>query len=80
MEAFAESFYLAMGVNPEAMHRISAMASAVLTGLPHAGVIFSFFALAKLNHNNAFKHAFMAITLPILIALIVSLIMGITMY
>ena len=40
MEAFAES-YLAMGVNPEAMHRISTIASAVFSALPHSGSILS---------------------------------------
>ena len=48
MEAFAQT-YLDMGVNPDAMHRISAIASSVLTGLPHAGAILSLFALAGLN-------------------------------
>lgn len=79
MEAFAQS-YLDMGVNPDAMHRISAIASSVLTGLPHAGAILSLFALAGLNHKNSFKYAFISMTLPIFFALIVALIMGITFY
>ncbi|MDW0117233.1 GntP family permease [Sporosarcina thermotolerans] len=79
MEAFAQS-YLDMGVNPDAMHRISAIASSVLTGLPHAGAVLSLFALAGLNHKNSFKYAFISMTLPIFFALIVALIMGITLY
>ena len=79
MEAFAQT-YLDMGVNPDAMHRISAIASSVLTGLPHSGAILSLFALAGLNHKNSFKYAFISMTLPIFFALIVALIMGITFY
>lgn len=79
MEAFSQA-YLAMGVNPEAMHRISAIASSVFTGLPHAGAILSLFALTGLTHKNAFKYSFMSMTLPILFALIVALILGITIY
>lgn len=79
MEAFAQT-YLDMGVNPEAMHRISAIASSVLTGLPHAGAILSLFALAGLNHKNSFKYAFISMTMPILFALIVALVIGILFY
>ena len=79
MEAFAES-YLAMGVNPDAMHRISAIASAVFSGLPHSGSILSTFALTGLTHKNAFKYAFLVMTLPNLFALFAALIVGILFY
>ncbi len=79
MEAFAKS-YLAMGVNPEAMHRISAIASAVFTGLPHAGAILSLFALTGLTHKNSFRYSFMIMTIPNLLALIVALVLGIIIY
>lgn len=79
MEAFAQS-YLAMGVNPDAMHRISAIASAVFTGLPHSGAVLSLFALTGLTHKNAFKYCFIIMTVPNLLALIAALIVGITMY
>ncbi|MFJ5792482.1 GntP family permease [Lysinibacillus sp. NPDC093197] len=79
MEAFAQS-YLAMGVNPEAMHRISAIASAVFTGLPHSGAILSTFALTGLTHEKAFKYSFLSMTLPNLLALIAALIVGVLFY
>lgn len=79
MEAFAED-YLAMGVNPDAMHRISAIASAVLTGLPHAGAILTLFSLTGLTHKNGFKYAFIIMTIPNLLALIAALIVGISFY
>lgn len=79
MEAFSSS-YLAMGVNPEAMHRISAIASAVLTDLPHSGAILSLFALTGLTHKNGFKYAFIIMTVPNLLALIAALLLGISFY
>lgn len=79
MEAFADS-YLAMGVNPDAMHRISAIASAVFTGLPHSGAVLSLFALTGLTHKNGFKYAFIIMTVPNLLALIAALIIGIYFY
>lgn len=79
MEAFADS-YLAMGVNPDAMHRISAIASAVFTGLPHSGAVLSLFALTGLTHKNGFKYAFIIMTVPNLLALIAALLLGIFLY
>lgn len=79
MEAFADS-YLAMGVNPDAMHRISAIASAVFTGLPHSGAVLSLFALTGLTHKNGFKYAFIIMTVPNLLALIAALMIGIFFY
>ena len=79
MEAFAQS-YLAMGVNPDAMHRISAIASAVFSGLPHSGAVLSLFALTGLTHKNGFKYAFIIMTVPNLLALIAALFIGIFFY
>ncbi|RHW38359.1 GntP family permease [Lysinibacillus yapensis] len=79
MEAFAQS-YLAMGVDPDAMHRISAIASAVWTGLPHSGAILSLFALTGLTHKTGFKYAFIIMTVPNLLALIAALIIGVSFY
>lgn len=79
MEAFAET-YLAIGVNPEAMHRISAIASAVLTAMPHSGSILSTFVITGLTHEKAFKYSFLTMTLPTLAALLAALVVGILFY
>lgn len=79
MEAFADQ-YMAIGVNPDAMHRVSTTASGVLTALPHSGTILSTFSLTGLTHENAYKYSFLSVTLPNLSALIVALIMGIFFY
>lgn len=79
MEAFAKS-YLAMGINPEAIHRVSAIASSVLTVMPHTGVVLTFFALTGLNHKNGFKYQFVAMTGANLLALIAVIIAAILIY
>lgn len=79
MEAFAET-YLNMGVNPEAMHRISAMVSSMFNGLPHSGAILSMFALTGLTHKNAYKYSFLSTTIPSVVAFLVTIILGILIY
>lgn len=79
MEAFSVT-YSAIGVDPEAMHRISAIASAGLTALPHSGTILSTFALTGLTHEKAFKYSFLTMTIPTLSALVVALVIGILFY
>lgn len=79
MEAFANP-YLEMGVNPDAMHRMSAISSAVFTGLPHSGAILSTFALTKLTHEKAFKYSFITMTVPNLLALFAALLIGVFLY
>lgn len=79
MEAFSQS-YLAMGIHPEVIHRVSAVASAVLTIMPHSGAILSFMALAGLNHKNSFKYQFIAVTGANFLALVVVIIAATLLY
>src|SRR5690606_16686127 len=44
LQAFGEN-YLAMGIHPDVIHRVSAIASSVLTVMPHSGVILTMFSL-----------------------------------
>ena len=59
-----------MGINPEVIHRVAAIASSVFTVMPHTGVVLTFFALTGLNHKNGFKYQFVAMTGANLLALI----------
>lgn len=52
MQAFAKS-YLAMGINPEVIHRVVAIASSVFTVMPHTGVVLTFLALTGLTIKMA---------------------------
>ncbi len=79
MEAFADN-YLAMGIDPEVIHRVAAIASSAFTVMPHGGVVLTFFALTGLNHKNGFKYQFVAMTGANLFALIAVLIAAILIY
>lgn len=73
MESFAPS-YLAMGINPELIHRVAVIASATLTAVPQSGVTITFNTLTGLSIKKGFKHQFMIINGGHLITLIVVLI------
>ncbi|KAB2331540.1 GntP family permease [Cytobacillus depressus] len=79
MGAFSQD-YLAMGINPEVIHRVATVSSAVFTVMPHTGVVLTFFALTGLNHKNGFKYQFIAMTGANLLALIAVLIAAIFIY
>ncbi|MEH7381083.1 GntP family permease [Bacillus sp. JJ1533] len=79
MQAFGQS-YLDMGLNPEVIHRVSAVASSVITLMPHNGAVLTFLALTGLTHQNGFKYQFIAVTGANLLALIAVLITAIIMY
>lgn len=76
MEAFAQS-YLKMGIDPELLHRVSAIASSVFTVTPQSGALLTFYAVTGLTHKNSFKHPFIAMTGANLLALIVVLVAAI---
>ncbi|MEH7414398.1 GntP family permease [Neobacillus drentensis] len=79
LEAFAKN-YLAMGINPEVIHRVAAIASSAFTVMPHSGVVLTFFALTGLNHKNGFKYQFISMTGANFFALIAVLIAAILIY
>jgi H+/gluconate symporter-like permease len=79
LEAFADN-YLAMGIAPEVIHRVAAVASSAFTVMPHGGVVLTFFALTGLNHKNGFKYQFVVMTGANFFALIAVLIAAILIY
>ncbi|MEH7238523.1 GntP family permease [Bacillus sp. JJ1562] len=79
MEAFGQS-YLAMGLSPDVIHRVSAVASSVITLMPHNGAVLTFLALTGLTHQNGFKYQFVAVTGANLLALIAVIIAAIIIY
>lgn len=78
MEAFAKT-YLALGIDPGAIHRIAAIASGI-GSLPHAGAVFAFFAATGLNHGNAYRHVFWICVFGPFLALIVAVVTAIAIY
>lgn len=51
--------YLAMGVNPEILHRIASCACIVLDSLPWNGVMITIMGACGLTHKEAYKPMFM---------------------
>ncbi|WP_285766684.1 GntP family permease [Peribacillus sp. SI8-4] len=79
MQAFGQS-YLDMGINADVIHRVSAIASSVLTIMPHTGVVLTLFALTGLNHKNGFTYQFIGMTCANLLALVAVILAAIIIY
>lgn len=71
---------LDVGLNPEVIHRVIAVASGPLSAVPQSGAVLSFLALTGLTHKKCYKHFVGAMMVPSLIALVVILAMAIVMY
>lgn len=74
MNTFVQS-YVEMGLNPELIHRIAVISSALLTVVPHSGVILTFNALTGLTIKKGFKHMFVIVNVGHLIVLLVLLVL-----
>ncbi|MDB6353003.1 GntP family permease [Trichococcus sp. K1Tr] len=59
--AFGQN-YIDLGIQPEVIHRVVAIASAAFTAMPHSGIVLTFFAVCRLNHKNAMKYMFVLMT------------------
>lgn len=73
MKGFADT-YLAMGLAPEAIHRVAAIASG-FGSMPHSGAILATLALMGLNHKNGYRHLFMTNICGSFIGLVVGLVL-----
>lgn len=70
MTMFADKF-LAMGISPDIIHRISVMASDGLDSLPHSSGTASALGVAQLTHKEGYIHVFWLNTvIPILVTAI----------
>jgi H+/gluconate symporter-like permease len=49
-------YYLPMGVNPEALHRVAAVASGGLDSLPHNGFVVTCLNYSKTTHREGYWH------------------------
>jgi H+/gluconate symporter-like permease len=72
--------YLAMGVNPDLIHRIASMASGGFDAMPHNGVVITTLAVAGLTHKNAYKHLFFGHVIADTLGLIAAIPVGIWIY
>lgn len=72
LEVLSKEF-MAMGIAPEALHRIMIVAAGGLDSLPHCGAIITLLAVTQLTHKESYKDiAVNTIVLPLLAALFIS--------
>ncbi|WP_408956013.1 GntP family permease [Natroniella sp. ANB-PHB2] len=70
LEALSESF-LAMGGNPEMLHRTIALASGGLDVLPHNGAVITLLIVCGLTHEDSYKDIFVvSLAIPVLAGLV----------
>lgn len=79
LSVLADTF-MAMGVNPEIMHRIGVIASVGLDSLPHSGGIVAVLAVCGISYKDGYKHMFVVTVLITLLALAVALFLGNILY
>ncbi len=73
LEVLSDQF-LAMGINPQALHRIMLMAAGGLDTLPHCGAVITLLSVCKLNHKESYKDiAMMTMVIPLIAVFCVSL-------
>lgn len=79
LDAFAAD-YLAMGIAPEVIHRITSMGAAWLTNMPHSGVVLTIFSVTGLNHKNGLKYITVGFIVSNLTALLVVMAVAMAIY
>ncbi|MDP5275625.1 GntP family permease [Chengkuizengella axinellae] len=79
MEVLGEQ-YLALGVAPEALHRIASIAAGGFDALPHNGAVITALAIAGLTHRKAYKHIFFTTVVGPVIAAVPAIILAIMIY
>jgi len=72
--------YLALGLSPDLVHRISVMSAGAFDALPHNGVVITTFAVTGLTHATAYRHIWWGHVVATTIALVVVIPVGILMY
>ena len=72
--------YVALGLNPELIHRITAMSSSSFDAMPHNGAVITMLAVSGLFHYNAYKHIFFGHVVATTIALLFAIPIGIMIY
>jgi H+/gluconate symporter-like permease len=66
----------AADVSPEAMHRVTAIASGSLDALPHNGAVITLLAVCQLSHRESYFDVFMTSIVAPMIALVVIIVLA----
>ncbi|MCW3490205.1 GntP family permease [Dethiobacter alkaliphilus] len=79
LEHLAPSF-LEMGVAPEVIHRISAIASGGLDALPHNGAVVTLLVATALTHKEGYKHVFWTAVAAPVVATVPAILLALAIY
>jgi H+/gluconate symporter-like permease len=64
--------YLAMGIEPEVLHRVATMASGGFDSLPHCGAVVAMLTITGLTHREAYKDVgVITVVIPVVATLVV---------
>lgn len=74
------SRYLALGLNPEILHRVGSAASVGLDSLPHNGAVITLLTISGTTHKEAYKYIFFPTVVCTLVGMVVSIILGTILY
>lgn len=72
MQSFAAD-YVAMGIDPQIIHRITTIASASFGIMPYTGLCITFNTLAKLSLKQSFRYQFFVVSIGHILTLILAL-------
>lgn len=73
LEVLSEEF-LAMNINPQALHRIMLVAAGGLDSLPHCGAVITLLAVTQMDHKRSYKHiAMVTMGIPLVSVIVISL-------
>lgn len=79
METLSD-IYLNLDLNPDAIHRVAAMASGGLDALPHNGAVITTLVVAGLTHKDGYIHVFMTAVVGPLVAAVPAILVAATFY
>lgn len=73
LEVLSEEF-LAMNINPQAIHRIMLVAAGGLDTFPHCGAVITLLAVTHMDHKRSYKHiAMVTMGIPLISVVVISL-------
>lgn len=72
--------YLAMGIHPELLHRVVAIATAAFSCLPHNGMLITIMDTCGYSAKQAYKYIFISTVVCGFVCLVLANVMGFVMY
>jgi H+/gluconate symporter-like permease len=67
---------IALGINPELLHRIAVMASCCMDTLPHNGAVITLLGICQLSHRSAYRYIAMVTLVFPLFALVLVILLA----